>query len=211
MEINSEKKDYIFSLIKEYFDFPLTAKDFKRCFEEFELGEKGFRVESGAAKKCLFHEEFDNCVVKFCLEDFDYCEREYTNYLAAIEKGFNDFFPYTDYLGYFNGIKFFVQEQAYCDNEAISSIWYHAILEDYIPEEEDENEYILNEKILDLLYDLEDEQRVSYCFGYNEKLLDFLDEYCINDLHDGNFGYIDGEIVIIDFSGYGFLARERRF
>ena len=48
---------------------------------------------------------------------------------------------------------------------------------------------------------LEDDVRAMLLFD-DEALVDFLLENCVNDLHEGNFGYIDGELVIIDFSGW---------
>ena len=147
MKITSEEKEYIFSIIKEHLDCPLEDKPIYTIFEENNLYEKGFTLEGGAVKECILYEGFGDYVVKFCRKYsssdenfFDYCEREYTNYLAAVEKGLEKFFPYTDYLGYFNGINFYVQECALCDNEAVSSIWYEELRENYESEEEDEDE-----------------------------------------------------------------------
>ena len=41
-------------------------------------------------------------------------------------------------------------------------------------------------------------------YGEQEFLIlnDFLNEYCVDDLHDGNLGYIDGKPVIIDYASY---------
>ena len=42
--------------------------------------------------------------------------------------------------------------------------------------------------------------------AYGEKefliLNDFLNEYCVDDLHDGNLGYVNGKPVIIDYASY---------
>lgn len=210
MKIDFIEKESIFNMLKEDFNCSLKGCSFHDLFIEAGLYEKGYSYENGAVKYCIFHEHFGDFVVKFTTEVFDYCEREYTNYLAAVDAELDYFFPYTDFLGEINGVKFFIQEYAECDNEAISSIWYDTLREDYVSEE-DEDEDIINEKIWDMIYDLEDEQRALYCFGNEEKLFDFLDKYCINDLHEGNFGYIGERLVIIDFSGYGQRVREREF
>lgn len=210
MKISFAEKENIFAMLKEDFNYSFKGCRFSDLFTEADLYEKGYTYESGAVKYCIFHEDFGDFVVKFTTEPFDYCEREYTNYLAAVDAGLDYFFPYTDFLGEINGVKFFIQERAECDNEAISSIWYDNLREDYVSEE-DEDEDIINEKIWDMIYDLEDDQRALYCFGNEEKLIDFLGEYCINDLHEGNFGYIGDRLVIIDFSGFGQRVREREF
>lgn len=210
MEIGFTEKENIFAMLEEDFYCFFKGCSFHDFFTEAGLCKKGYSYENGAVKYCIFHECFGDFVVKFTTEAFDYCEREYTNYLAAVNAGLDYFFPYTDFLGEINGVKFFIQEYAECDNEAISSIWYDSLREDCVSEE-DEDEDIINEKIWNMIYDLEDDQRVLYCFGNEEKLIDFLNEYCINDLHEGNFGYIGERLVIIDFSGYGNRAREREF
>ena len=159
----------------------------------------------------IFHPFFGDYVIKFCYDDkFDYCEREYTNYLAAVENGLEEFFAFTDYLGTINGLKFYVQERCDCDAEAVSSIVYNGIREDYV-NEDNEPEEIINERIWNEVYDLDDEAYVTYCFGVQEKLIDFLYKYAINDLHEANFGYVDGHLVIIDFSGFGVFATDRSF
>lgn len=210
MEISFVEKEKVFNMLKEDFNYSFNEIAFDEFFFDIGLYEKGYNYENGTSKYCIFHEDFCDFVVKFSLDSFDYCEREYTNYLAAVKLGLDYFFPYTDFLGEINGVKFFIQEYAVCDNEAISSIWYNTLREDYVSEE-DEGEDIINEKIWEMIYDLEDEQRVLYCFGYEEKLLNFLEEYRINDLHEGNFGYIGNRLVIIDFSGFGQRVREREF
>lgn len=209
MKISQAEKDNIFSMIRDAFDFSFKDRSVCDAFHELDLYSRGFEYENGASKYCIMHDDFGDFVVKFTTEKFDWCEREYTNYLAAVERGLGEFFPFTDFLGYYNGVSFFIQERADCDEDGVSSIWYSALREDYVTEEEDENEDIISEKIWDMIDELEDEQRAMYCFGNKIALFDFLDEFCINDLHQGNFGYVDGKLVIIDFSGYGNVARER--
>ena len=37
---------------------------------------------------------------------------------------------------------------------------------------------------------------------HDDELTEFLEENYINDLHEGNFGYIGDRMVIVDFSGW---------
>lgn len=213
MSISLIEKNEIFSFVERYFSWcskDIQFFDIYNGFSKHNLFEKDFSYDSGAAKVCIFHPFFGDYVVKFCYEDFDYCEREYTNYLAAVENGLEEFFAFTDYLGIINGLRFYIQERCDCDAEAVSSIVYNSVKEDYV-NENNESEDVVSERIWDVVYDLDDEAYVTYCFGFNEELIDFLGEYAINDLHEGNFGYVDGQLVIIDFSGYGFIATNRPF
>ena len=210
MKITSTDKDAIFEVIKTYFSG--SYEDVDDVFDDFSLYELGFQLWSGATKFCIYHKNFDNFVVKVTskTEAFDWCEREYTNYLAAVERGLGEFFPYTDFLGEFGDTKFFIQEYCECDEDSVFSILYSKVEEDY-PRDENESDAEYQESIYQSVDDLEDDMRVVYIFGLNEELLDFLGDYCINDLHSGNFGWLEGHYVIIDFSGYGLRAQYREF
>ena len=210
--LSTIEKDYIFSIIKENFGW--ISKDYQRHIScKFrEEDREGFSLNWGTVKYCISGEVFPNYVVKFCLGGFDYCEREYTNYLAAIERKLGRFFPYTDFLGKFNGVSYYIQEKAYVDSERVSDIWYGSVSEDEYWEStySDEDEEYVSERIWDYISDLEDSERIEILFG-DDALIDFIDEYCINDLHEGNYGYIDDRLVIIDFSGYSTTAICRDF
>lgn len=211
MKITLEEKNRIFSILEDNFSWCTienVRKNFYRDFHDRGYLEDNFEIYSGAVKYCICSELFNGYVVKFCYEDFDYCEREYTNYLAAIEHNLDVYFPFTDYLGNINGIKFFVQEYAICNEEEITSIWYEKIRESYESDGEDEDE--ISDEIWAIIDDMEDDEGISLLFNCDE-LLSFLSEYRINDLHQGNFGYINDKLVIIDFSGFGARAKGREF
>lgn len=206
MKLSAEQKNDILKMMEENFFWCNRETFYDSSFYDevikYGIWEKGFEFNNGVVKYCISHPDFNGFVVKFCNYRFNYCEREYKNYLAAVEKGIEEFFPYTDFLGTMNGIDLYIQEKAVCDSDGVSSIWYHAIEEDYV-NVYNESEDIVYGRIWDMISDLEDDQRAIYCFGYNEKLLNFLGEYRINDLHEGNFGYTEDRLVIIDFSGFG--------
>ena len=212
MNFTVEEKTRIFSIINENFWWcsreTIDDEGFYSAFENRVDSEKFF-VDNGAVKYCIFSSLFEDYVVKFCPERFDYCEREYTNYLAAVEHKLEAFFPCTDFLGEINGMNFYLQEKAYCDPESVSDILYETLRENWECDEET-SECQIAEEIICAIDNLEDDECVQMLYN-TEELLEFLCDYCINDLHPGNFGYIDDRLVIIDFSGYGYRATERSF
>ena len=51
------------------------------------------------------------------------------------------------------------------------------------------------------VYEFCEDGRVHYIFD-DEVLNSFISRNYINDLHQGNFGFVNGRLVIIDFSGF---------
>ena len=49
---------------------------------------------------------------------------------------------------------------------------------------------------------MDDYEVVEAIIGENRKLFDFIYENDINDLHKGNFGYLNDAPVIFDYSGF---------
>ena len=218
MKLTEMDKIELFELVKEYFGwFSADFRDDRKSYfwDEYKarrLDELGFEYSSGAAKYCIFLPEWYDVVIKFCYDkEFDYCEREYENYCAAVCEGVAQYFPYTDYLGTNNGIRFYVQQVAYVDECDVYDSLYDKLNESGSFEDLPyEDEYERSEYISDWIDDMEAEERVELLFG-DERLIEFIDHYHINDLHDGNFGKIDDAFVIIDFSGYGKYAMGREF
>lgn len=183
---------------------------FSEQFNLYSLQDKGYEHYSGAVKYCLVNEEFNGYVVKFCIEkEFDYCEREYNNYLAAVERGLERYFPYTDFLCKIGRFSLYIQEEAVVDEESITDIWVSAINESSggCYEDNEEREY---DSVWDYVDDTSDEERIAMTFKSDE-LENFCNEFVINDLHSGNFGYINDRLVIIDFSGFGYWVKNRSF
>ena len=46
---------------------------------------------------------------------------------------------------------------------------------------------------------MDDWEKAQLCF-HDENLCNFLMDNRVGDLHEGNFGYIDDRMVIVDFS-----------
>ena len=176
-----------------------------RLLEENHL--EGF---CGVSKACIFSEELPNWVIKTGFtwdgeeddDDFDYCTIEARNYQDAIIEGVEKFFAASYELctvtpseckGLCNNIYFYIQEKAEPDEVKTSSTCERYINGDY---EDSEPWY----------HDHTDTERLESLFGEDKnfnKLLKFINEWQINDLHSGNFGYTkDGIAKIIDYSGY---------
>ena len=51
--------------------------------------------------------------------------------------------------------------------------------------------------------DMTEEERIEAIFGcYMDSLISFISKRNLNDFHGGNFGFINGNPVLIDYCGY---------
>ena len=122
------------------------------------------------------------------------------NYQLAIDAGVEDAFAACYFLDRIEGYDFYIEELVCVDEDTTDSRCY-----DYASSLCEEEEDV---DVDEVYYDLCDEERVCAVFGAMEikrKLLEFIVNYGINDLHAGNFGYRNGDLsepVIIDYSGY---------
>lgn len=167
----------------------------EKCMEQF-----GFSAFGGASKACILHDDLPNWVIKVGYIEkvkLDYAKLEYENYCLAEQAGLGYYFPKTIYLGDFNGRPFYLQEMAECDENQVSSDWYERLRDQY---EEAGQEYD-NDTLWCTIDCMDDDEKAYLCF-HDPKLVDFLTDHRIGDLHEGNFGYIDGRMVIVDFSGW---------
>lgn len=204
--LSVEKKIEIFSFIKENISIDFEKDEFSSLtyviFNNDTLMMRGFSIFGGMTKACLYHEVFGEYVAKFRTVERDYCEKEYQNYLLAKDNGLEKYFPYTDFLGEFCNIKFFIQEKAICNDDYISDQLYKNMYESYVGEP-DLEELVESGYLADVVSDMDDEERLNCLYGCDcDDLIEFVNEYRINDLYEGNFGYIDNRLVIIDFSGF---------
>ena len=149
----------------------------------------------GSSKVCFWHPSLGDWVIKVGFQDLNenYAEVEYKIYLKAREHGLEQYFPTTYFLGEFEETKFYLQQRAEYVPEEV-----HSKLIEKVSELGCYESYTL---AWDAADNLEDDVRAMLLFD-DDVLVDFLLENRVNDLHEGNFGYIDGELVIIDFSGW---------
>lgn len=164
------------------------------------LNRVGFGASGGASKVCIWHDDLDGWVIKVGYAEkvkCDYATVEYNMYCLAEEAGLAYYFPKTIYLGEFGGRAFYVQEYAECDESQVSSEWYERLRDQY---DEDGEEYD-SDNLWYAIDCMDDDEKAFLSFHDNE-LCNFLHENEIGDLHEGNFGYIGGRMVIVDFSGW---------
>ena len=169
-------------------------------FWHHNLRDAGFWASSGATKACIGHSDLCGWVIKVGYTENvrkDYATYEYNVYCAAEEAGLARYFSKTVYLGEFCGRAFYVQQKADCDEDQVTSDWYERLRDRY---NEDGEEYD-PDCLWDELDGMEAEDKARLCFG-DEELCSFLWEHRVGDLHEGNFGYIRGCLVIVDFAGF---------
>jgi len=142
---------------------------------------------------------------KMTFKDQDYCRIELRNYFRAYETPIEDCFAWVDYLFEYHGCPIYIMEKVECDEErtesrAFSAYCSHSLSylcgdisqEDMYDYFDDSND---RERMIGLLTEEWGEEKA-------ENFLDFCSENNINDLHSGNFGYRNGMLVIIDYSGF---------
>ena len=175
-------------------------KGIENWFDNMMLGAMGFGASAGATKSCIWHRDLNNWVIKVGHTEHvakNYAKVEYENYCAAVKAGLGYYFPETVFLGEFGGECYYVQQYAECSEDAVSSEWYERLRDQY---DEDGEEYDCD-SLWNEIYDMEDDQKAMLMFG-DVELCEFLSDNRIGDLHEGNFGYIGGKCVIVDFSGF---------
>ena len=148
----------------------------------------------------------------------NYCDREVDNYNNLDAVGFGKFCAETIYIGDFSGEPAYIMEKCECDEEFVSSFSYKRIQMQIYREtlengtEEEAVEAAANDaRIQSILWDYDDDERtfeaMKNSWGTEEEdniveLQNLCDECCINDLHAGNVGLLNGRMVLVDYSGY---------
>lgn len=206
MELTVIEREVAFVLIESLMEYGLlecldTDNDLsaESWFYRNKIHNFGFFGTSGATKFCFSHPDLPGWIIKIGYDGLarDYMEREYENYLAAKNCGLEHFFPVTAYVGEIQGYSCYAQQEVECCEEDVRSGWYEELRERFVMSGDEFEE----SDVWDEVDWLEDEERVNLLF-HNEELIRFLRERNINDLHEGNFGYIGCCAVIIDFSGW---------
>lgn len=218
MEFNKKE---IFEKIKElielyHFDIFLNHRNqqsfyrweryIRKNFNNFHINTKSFAA-CGCTKAVII---IGNNVVKipFNIEDgrfHNYCHEEVLNYQKAIECGTQDFLCPCEYIGRFRwrfldktyNIPLYVMERADIDEERTENT-----SGDFFSRSDSDSNYNSYSDFSD------DECNVARVFSsyYDDsdifQLIQFLNDWGINDIHSGNIGFIEDRPVLIDYSGY---------
>jgi hypothetical protein len=132
----------------------------------------------------------------FADNGWDYCESEVEYYKRAEEIEIQGFFAKTWCIGSVNGHPIYAQVRAEMFEGSTSTREYPSLKAKVVEEYCDShNIYCFNDWWLSDFVDF---------FGENAllKLDAFLEKYGIEDLHDGNLGYVEGVPVLVDYAGY---------
>lgn len=175
--------------------------DFRReysCWFTFEFENKTVGVELYyGATKAVIHVSDEPTLVKIGFSDFkiNHAEREANVYAEACVNEVSQFFVPCHKLGKIYGHSIYEMDYVDADESRVTSDMWRKCSESMSGDEisnaiNDDDCYIEN----------------LFPFYYSEeemsKLCDFLSDLEIDDLHSGNIGYLDGRIVLIDYSGY---------
>lgn len=121
----------------------------------------------------------------------DYCAVETYLYERAVEYGVQDAFLEIKEIGMIGASRIYIQEKVDCDSSDKSS-----------SSAEDRESY----RSLAKSYRLSDVVGGLFLHDYGEefvkKLVSFLEEYNISDLHNGNWTVVDGKPKLVDYGGY---------
>ena len=143
-------------------------------------------------------------VFKFQYDDGDcinYCEQETKVYKAAVERGADKFFAWTECIGLYGGTLIYAMEKVDASTERCSddSYQYHAERWREENPNADPDECELDG------YD-DTDGMLDYALACNgsamEKAIALINDLGINDLHAGNWGYRGTTLVLIDYGGY---------
>lgn len=193
----------VMSFVTRLIDAGLV-RDIKDCESHFdpwnwfddhqELNDGRYEIFNGACKGVIVFDDTDY-VIKF---DYygsqSYCKMEAEYYADAVKAGLELYFAETHIITEVDGIVFTIQEQCVCDEDEVYNSAHR-----YVEEKDccDLNE----DDIWDEVYEMCEDGRLYEIFD-DAALRSFISRHYINDLHQGNFGFIGGRLVMTDFSGF---------
>lgn len=174
-----------------------------------QLNYLGIEWFSGMTKICLNSTYLPNWVIKIegCLNG-NYCQKEFENYIFALENNVEYFFAETYLIGEINNVKIYLQRKGTCEESTISERFCDYCCASASQNEEDWENIMDEMTDIDRIYAAFDSEYFPYAISKLEK---FINCYQINDLHEGNYAIIEEEdedgclcyrTVIIDYSGY---------
>ena len=175
--------------------------DPESCFDPWnwfddhqELNDGSYEIFNGACKGVIVFND-TNYVIKF---DYygskSYCKMEAENYADAVKAGLELYFAETHVITEVDGVVFTIQEQCVCDENEVYDSAYRYV-------EETNCEGLDKDDIWAEVDYLSENGQLYEIFG-DAALRSFICCHHINDLHQGNFGFIGKRLVMTDFSGF---------
>ena len=176
---------------------------------------ENLRIESGCTRIVIWDNDECDFVYKInkYTDTIDYCAQEVAVYHKAMEYHVEDCFAWTEKLFDYCGVGIYAME--YCDVEAdlLSSEAYEYAARDYCEYNgydydnlSDEPEEELRSAMEDCEYsetsglmELASSKMPTTLF---EKFSEFVNKFELCDLHAGNWGFRNHQLVLTDYAGY---------
>ena len=187
------------------------------------LVEEGIQFDAGCSK-IVIYDDYCDYVLKVATDIADdYCGTEARIYADAVKLGIDCCFAQCEKLMTYTEGRWewdiYMMEFCECGYDMVAEKTDNFQYRSYLAKTGKPDTRETEEEFYDS-YDTSDGQCTSGMIAYAvdcwrlplpklEALLKLLAEYRVNDLHCGNWGYIDGQLVLVDYSGYGeFEERE---
>lgn len=193
-------------LCREYKLHDSVDNSFNFHFLERKIPHDEYTLCEGATKAVILSDKFfPKWVIKIPFEDccLDYCGIETHFFEKAEKEGLSSMFAPTFFIGKIHGMMVYVQQRVHCD---VKENWNRECeyTRQKLLEEMSENEFDEN-LVMSETEDMDEIERLKFYFGGVPKLnelIDFLETNEIYDFHSGNIGFLEGEPILFDYSGY---------
>jgi len=174
-------------------------------------------VDDGACRVVIIDTKHRDFVLKYGWKDSDkkYCEREACICIDAEKEGVGQYFAWTHYICEYQGRSIYAMEYLDCNDEDIDDKssdynWDLFCEDNSFDKEKDREDWEVRDEFWDSYNDSTDHTYgvIRYMFSMISaadamKLDHIIWNWDINDMHAGNFGYRNGQLVMCDYAGYG--------
>ena len=180
---------------KKPFDYATGATKGVLIFEQL-----GFVIKIPFCRNSEDYDDYYECYNYFTGADadngWDYCEAEVYKYQRAEEEGISMCFAKTERVGEIDGYSIYMQE--------LASIYKNVDYQSSHTEEDSRQVNSICDSNNFYIFNIEWLSDAFHFYGEKifHKLLEFIRTVGINDLHDGNIGYIKNRPVLVDYSSF---------
>lgn len=180
---------------KKPFNYATGATKGVLIFEQL-----GFVIKIPFCRNSEDYDDYYECCNYFTGADtdngWDYCEAEADKYQRAEEEGISMCFAKTEKIGEIYGYPIYMQE--------LASIYKNVDYQSSHTEEDSRQVNSICDSNNFYIFNIEWLSDAFHFYGEKifHKLLEFIRTVGINDLHDGNIGYIENRPVLVDYSSF---------
>ena len=162
-----------------------------------QCGDTIYTISNGASKVVIVINDYDY-VIKIPFKGYEnLCEAEADIYWRAVARGFEENFAPCFYVCSYKELPLYAMIKCDCgeDYEDIMSRISHQYITDDMFDADEAWECYEDEGCLSIFEDrYEDEKRYKWCR--------FIHSNHISDIHGGNVGFLNGKLVMVDYSGF---------